>query len=101
MPNRYEFNGIKFGPRAAEKQALLGRGESLYALRHVPMSDFSVLDLGGVGAPIWTDEVRVAASDAASFEALLQNSAPVTLNGVDYPRATMTKCDGKATDPVT
>lgn len=81
----YEFGGVEFKPRYAELQPMLTTGESHTAQRHIPYSNYDVLDLGGVSpsryGPI---EVRIDPSDLATLQSYLQTIKPLFLAGVEY-----------------
>jgi hypothetical protein len=86
----YSFAGIDCPPRVDQTVGQVNPGESLYSVRNIPFSSASVLDLGGIGVrrygPI---EVKVAPADWAAFEALLQESGELIVNGTTYSRATL------------
>jgi hypothetical protein len=95
----YEFGGVEFKPRAAEQLPLVSPGESFTSLRHVPYSNYNVLDLGGVGPDTYASEVRIANSAVGSFVALLQQRATLYVAGVNKGQATLIKLSGKTADP--
>lgn len=86
----YSFANIDCPPRADQTVGQVNPGESLYSVRNIPYSSASVLDLGGLGVrrygPI---EVKVLPADWADFEALLQTSDELVVNGTTYARATL------------
>lgn len=92
----YSFADIDCPPRVDQTVGQVNPGESLYSVRNIPFSGASVLDLGGIGVrrygPI---EVRVDPDDAADFEALLQASDELVVNGVTYARATLVSLTNK------
>jgi hypothetical protein len=92
----YTFDNITCAPRIDQMVGQVNPGESLYSVRNIPYSSSSVLDLGGLGVrrygPI---EVKVDPDDAADFEALLQESAELVVNGTTYARATLVELSNK------
>lgn len=91
----YTFDGINCAPRVDQMAPQVNPGESLYSVRNIPFSAASVLDLGGIGVRRYQAEVKVDPDDAADFEALLQESAVLVVNGVTYSRATLVELSNK------
>ena len=85
----YTFDGIDCAPRVDQMAPQVNPGESLYSVRSIPYSTSSVLDLGGIGVRRYVAEVKVHPDDWADFQALLQESAVLVVNGTTYSRATL------------
>ncbi len=100
MTAAYVFGAIDFHPKAADQQPLVGPGESFTSLRHIPYSNYNVLDLGGIGPSLYGPiQVSVAPADATAFVALLQTRAALRINGVDMGQATLIDLKEQTTDP--
>lgn len=100
MTAAYVFGAVDFHPRAADQQPLVSPGESFTSLRHIPYSNYNVLDMGGLGPSLYGPiQVEVAVADAAAFVALLQTRAALRINGVDMGQATLTALTDQTTDP--
>jgi len=86
----YSFAGIDCPPRVDQTVGQVNPGESLYSIRNIPSSNASVLQVSGIGVrrygPI---EVKVLPADWADFQALLQTSDELVVNGTTYSRATL------------
>jgi len=96
----YTFAGIDCPPRVDDMVAQVNPAESLYSVRNIPYSNASVLDLGGLGVrrygPI---EVKIDPVDWTAFEALLQASDVLVVNGTTYSRATLISLSNRRITP--
>lgn len=98
----YSFGAIPFGPRVSDSVPMVSPGEMQQGIRHVPYSNYNILDLGGVTDRRYAAQIRVAPANVAAMETAYTNGAslPLIVNGVTYPAATMTKLTGHTMTPL-
>lgn len=98
--DRYTFGGVKFGPRAEEAIPRVNPPETFVSERHVPYSNFSIVDLGGkAGVRHVAASVRLTPALMGPFEALLLVTDTLVWDLVEYPGATLVKLENKRITP--
>jgi hypothetical protein len=98
MPT-YSFNGVPFGPRSEEKQPKVSAPTPYSGLRHVPYSNFDVLDKGGKGSRTYAAEIKLLPENVAAFEDMLLEDGPLVVWGATWPTATLIELEGHGATP--
>jgi hypothetical protein len=88
-PFTYSFGAIAFHPLAQDWMPLVSPPKLAYSVRHIPYSDFQVLDQGGKTERRYKHAVLVAGGDVGAWEAMLGTTDVLTVAGVEWPSATL------------
>lgn len=99
MPS-YGFGRVSFGPMISDWVPQVDPGELFSSERHVPYSDYNVIDVGGRGPKKWKARVRIRPDDVQWIEPLLGKTAALTVNGVTYAKALMTALSNHQVSPL-
>lgn len=95
----YEFAGFAFRPRASDGQPMVSASGLLSSERHVPYSNFTVLDLGGRTPRRFATSIRLDPDQVIAFEGLIGTTGPLTVAGIEWSSATLLAMDNHTMTP--
>lgn len=93
------WGSISFNPvRTGMFNSLPGGGDLSVTERHVPYSDTTLIDTGGILADHYKQEVLLTSADMVTMKALLGTIAALTVDDFSYGDAMLIKFDPQGVD---
>jgi hypothetical protein len=100
MPAYYQFGSLVFGVRQSAEVPAVDPGELIYGERHIPYSNFTVLDIGGRGPRRFKCTIRIPASDQFSWDDALGTTTDLYVAGQLWSPATLVKMGSHTRTPL-